>query len=190
VTGASLIIIGASWGGFDAVSRLLKRLSADLQAAVVVVLHRGPSPPEATLARSLQAWSALPTSEVEDKDEIVSGRVYVAPADYHLLVEDGHFELSIDAPVSFSRPSIDVLFTSAAHELGPRLVGVVLTGANSDGSEGLRRIKEHGGLTLVQEPRTAERPDMPAAAIATGAVDRVLTIDEIAEVLNEVGRAR
>jgi two-component system chemotaxis response regulator CheB len=156
----------------------------------VVALHRGAGGPAGALVRSLQPLCALPVTEVEDKDEIVAGRVYVAPADYHLLVEDGHFELSIDAPVAFSRPSIDVVFDTAAEAYGSRVIGVVLTGANADGSEGLRRIKERGGMTLVQDPGTAERRTMPEAAIATGAVDRVLPIEAVAAIINELGTRR
>ena len=187
---AEVVVIGGSWGGFDAVKRLLQALSDELGLAVVVTLHRGPGGPEGALVRALQPLCALPVAEADDKQEIEPGNVYVAPADYHLLLEEGHFELSIDAPVAFSRPSIDVVFDSAAEAYGARLVGVVLTGANSDGSEGLRRIKEQGGMTLVQDPATATRREMPEAAIATGAVDRVLPVEAIAAVINELGRKR
>jgi two-component system chemotaxis response regulator CheB len=188
--GVELIVVGGSWGGFDAVKRLLQELRAELDLAVVIALHRGTGGPDGTLVHSLQPLTSLPVTEVDDKDDLLPGRVYVAPADYHLLVEDGHFELSIDAPVAFSRPSIDVVFESAAEAYGPRLVAVVLTGANSDGSEGLRRVKEQGGMTLVQDPATAERRTMPDAAIATGAVDRVLPVEAIAAVINELGALR
>jgi two-component system chemotaxis response regulator CheB len=125
--------------------------------------------------------------EVDDKDELRRGTVYVAPADYHLMVERTHFELSVDAPVSYSRPSIDVLFESAADAFRDGVVGVLLTGANADGTEGLRRIRDFGGLTLVQDPETAERPEMPESAIRAGVVDRVVPIEGLASAL--VGRA-
>jgi two-component system chemotaxis response regulator CheB len=139
------------------------------------------------MRRFFETRCPLPVREVDDKDEIKPGHVYIAPADYHTLVEPGHFALSIDAPVMFSRPSIDVLFESAADSYGSELVAVVLTGANDDGSRGVRYVHERGGLTIVQDPATAERPEMPAAALATGLIDRVLPIEEITLVLNEVG---
>ena len=123
-------------------------------------------------------------TEAEDKEIIEAGHLYVAPADYHLLVEPGRFALSIDAPVHHSRPSIDVLFESAADAYGDRAAAVVLSGANEDGCRGLRHLKRRGGLTLVQDPSTAVRTEMPDAAIATGAVDEVLTLDAIAAALN------
>jgi two-component system, chemotaxis family, protein-glutamate methylesterase/glutaminase len=185
---ADIAVIGGSWGGFDVVKQLLGALSADLDLAVVIALHRGAGGPDGALVSALQALCALPVIEVDDKADVAAGRVHVAPADYHLFIEDGHFELSIDAPVGFSRPSIDVVFDSAAEAYGSRVVGVLLTGANADGAEGMRRIKARGGMTLVQEPRTAERAEMPEAAIATGAVDRVLPVEAIAALINELGR--
>jgi two-component system chemotaxis response regulator CheB len=179
-----MVVVGASWGGSEAVPRLLRGLSPDLAAPVVVVQHRGPGAPEGALLRLLTRTSALPVAEIEDKDEPSAGQVYVAPADYHVLVERGRLGLSLDAPVRFSRPSIDVLFESAAEAYGSELVAVVLTGANSDGAEGVQRVKEHGGTTLVQDPATAERREMPEAAIATGAADRVLAIEDIADAIN------
>ena len=126
--------------------------------------------------------------EVDDKLPIEPSRVYLAPPDYHLLVERGHFSLSIEAPVRFSRPSIDVLFESAADAYGGRLVAVVLTGSNDDGRRGLCRVKEAGGMVLVQDPATAERREMPDAAIATGLADEVLPIPALASKLNELGK--
>ena len=118
----------------------------------------------------------------------MAGRVYLAPRDYHLLVERGHFALSTEAPVYFARPSIDVLFESAADAYGEGVVGVVLTGANGDGARGLARIKAAGGLAVVQEPATARAPEMPSAAIEAADVDRVLPLPEIAAFLNGLGR--
>jgi two-component system chemotaxis response regulator CheB len=118
--------------------------------------------------------------DVEDKAPIVGGNIYVAPADYHLLVDHGQFSLSTEEAVLFSRPSIDVTFTSVADAYGPRAVGVVLTGANADGAQGLRRIFDRGGLAFVQRPETAESATMPAAAIRAVPGARALTIPEIA----------
>jgi two-component system chemotaxis response regulator CheB len=129
-------------------------------------------------------------SEVDDKDPIAPGSVYLAPPDYHLLVEPGHFALSIDEPVRLSRPSIDVLFESAADAYGERLVGVLLTGYGNDGTAGMAHVRRRGGLTVAQDPETAARPEMPASAIEAGAVDEVLAIEEIAGLLARVARQR
>jgi two-component system, chemotaxis family, protein-glutamate methylesterase/glutaminase len=182
-----LAVIGASWGGLHALGRLLAGLDSRCTLSIVIAQHRAVDSPDQVMRRFFEARCPLPASEVNDKDEIEPGHVYIAPADYHTLVEPGHFALSIDAPVMFSRPSIDVLFESAADSYGSELVAVVLTGANDDGSRGMRYVHERGGLTIVQDPSTAERPQMPAAALATGAIDRVLPIEEITLVLNEVG---
>ena len=173
-----LIAVGASWGGLHAVSQLLSALDPNLPAAVVVALHRAA---EATgLAEALQEHTQLVVTEAEDKDDLVRGHVYVAPSDYHLLVEsDGSLALSTDERVQFARPSIDVLFESAADAYRERCVGVVLTGLNEDGAAGLARIKELGGVAIVQDPRTAERGEMPTAAIAATTADVILPLDEI-----------
>jgi two-component system, chemotaxis family, protein-glutamate methylesterase/glutaminase len=182
-----LVVVGTSWGGLEAVGRVLADLDGRCCFALVVVQHRGADSPHSAMVRYLQARSALPVTEVDDKDPIQPGHVYVAPPDYHLLIEPGHFALSLEAPVRYSRPSIDVLFESAAESYGADVVGVVLTGANADGTEGLRAIKAHGGRTIVQDPTTAERSEMPAAAVAGGLADVVLTIEEIAVALNVIG---
>ena len=134
----------------------------------------------------LQDWTSLRVREVEDKSAITPGALHIAPADYHLLVEDGHFALSTDAPVNYSRPSIDVTFTSVADAFGDRAVGVILTGANADGARGLRRIADRGGLALVQLPATAESPLMPDAALHSVPEARVLTLAEIAATLGSL----
>ena len=123
--------------------------------------------------------------DADDKQWIKPGTVYFAPADYHLLVEKGEFSLSVDEAVHHSRPSIDVLFESAADAYGAALIGVILTGANDDGAAGARRIKSRGGLVVAQDPKTAEAPAMPAAAIAAGAVDQILPLDQIGPFLVE-----
>jgi two-component system chemotaxis response regulator CheB len=123
---------------------------------------------------------------VEDKMPIEHGTVYVAPPDYHTLVEQGFFSLSTEAPVRYSRPSIDVAFGTAADSYGHRTVGVVLTGANSDGAEGLRLISDRGGLAVVQDPETAESPTMPRAAARAVPRARVMPLEEIIRFVGEL----
>ena len=172
-----------------ALERLLRQVDAECRLAVAIAQHRAPDRSGTILVDFLQRASALPVVEADDKQEIEPGTVYVAPADYHLFVEPGHFALSIDAPVQQSRPSIDVLFESAADAYGEEVVAVILTGANDDGAHGIKQVKERGGMTLAQDPATAERREMPDAAIATGAVDQMLTVEQIGAVLNEAGHA-
>jgi len=174
-----MIAIGASWGGLQAVSTLLFGLSADVDAAIVVAQHRGPTSSGGGLEALLQRHAGRPVSEPHDKDTIERGHVYLAPADYHLLVEDGHFALSIDSRVQYARPSIDVLFESVAEAYRERAIGIVLTGANEDGAAGLAAIKERGGVAVVQDPATAERRTMPDAALAATGADAVLPLAEI-----------
>ena len=181
--------VGASWGGLEALGRLVSGLSPHFGAAVVVVQHRGPSTPEGAMRRYLAERCALPVIDVEDKQPVDRGAVYLGPPDYHLLVDDGALSLSLDAPVSYSRPSVDVLFETAADSYGRELVAVVLTGANSDGSRGVLSVEAAGGRVLVQDPDEAERPEMPAAAIATGAVHEVLDLVGLARRLNEMDRS-
>jgi two-component system chemotaxis response regulator CheB len=138
------------------------------------------------LGTLLQERTPLTVCEVEDKQPILPGFLFIAPPDYHLLVERGHFSLSTDEPVRYSRPSIDVAFTSAADAYGRHAVGVVLTGANADGAEGLRAISNQGGLAIVQTPSTAESPTMPQAALEAVPTAQVLPIPAIAEVLTRL----
>ena len=148
-------------------------------ASVVVGQHRGPTGGE-RLAPLLQRNTRLPVREAEDKDRLIPGTIYLAPPDYHTLIEeDGSIALSTEAHVRHARPSIDVLFRSAAEAYRERCVGVVLTGANEDGAEGLALIKQLGGVAVVQDPRTAERREMPAAAIEATHADVVLPLEEI-----------
>jgi two-component system chemotaxis response regulator CheB len=174
-----LIVIGASWGGLNAVGEILAALPAELGCAVVVAQHRRGDTPEGGLAGLLALRTRLPVADVEDKSPIQSGRVYLAPPDYHLLIEEGYFALSVDERVNYARPSIDVLFQSAADAYGERVVGVILTGSNQDGAAGLARIKARGGVAVVQDPRSAERHEMPAAALAATHADAVLPLAEI-----------
>jgi two-component system, chemotaxis family, protein-glutamate methylesterase/glutaminase len=181
-----LIAVGASWGGLDAVSTLLEGLADDVAATIVVVQHRGPESQRGLLELLLQEHVERRVSEPDDKQPIEPGRVYVAPSDYHLLVENGHFALSVEERVNYARPSIDVFFQAVADAYGDRAIGVVLTGANDDGAAGLAAIKARGGVAIVQDPGTAARRTMPEAAIAATVADAVLPLEEIAGFLSEL----
>jgi two-component system chemotaxis response regulator CheB len=177
-----LIVIGASLGGLRALEVLLAGLQDGLPAAIAIVQHRYRFA-NGDLISFLQRHSSLPIMEAEDKLAIRVGQAYLAPADYHLLVEPGHFALSTEAPVSYARPSIDALFESAANAYKNGVVGVVLTGASQDGSRGLAKIKAQGGLAIVQEPTTAESRTMPDAAIAAVPDAQILPLSAIAPFL-------
>jgi two-component system chemotaxis response regulator CheB len=184
-----LIVMGCSLGGMHALETILKAIPHDFPVPIAVVQHRYRTSNEG-LPAFLRRNSALPVSDVEDKQWIKPGQVYLAPANYHLLVEKGEFSLSVDEVVTWSRPSIDVLFDSAAEAYGERLVGVVLTGSNNDGARGAGNIKMRGGFVVAQDPATAEAPAMPAAAIAACRVDRVLPLERIGAFLVELCMAR
>jgi two-component system chemotaxis response regulator CheB len=183
MTDYELIAVGASWGGLHAVGRFLETLPPELDVPIAIAQHRGPESSRIDLPALLETNAARPIRDVTDKDPIEPGVVYFAPPDYHLLVERGHFALSTDARVNFARPSVDVLFESAADVYGPAAIGIILTGANEDGAAGLARIKQAGGVAIVQDPRTAERSRMPEAALAATTADVVLPLDEIAPFL-------
>jgi two-component system chemotaxis response regulator CheB len=174
-----LIVIGASWGGLHAAGEILAALPPDTDATVVIAQHRRADIVEGGLAGLLRHRAQLPVADVEDKAPIEGGRVYLAPPDYHLLIQEGYFSLSKEEHVHHARPSIDVLFESAADAYRERVIGVILTGANADGAKGLAEIKRRGGVAVVQDPGTAERREMPAAALALTAADAVLPLSEI-----------
>ena len=180
-----IVVVGTSTGGLDALQVLLRGLVESFPWALIVVQHRGKES-NSGLCDYLRKSSRLPVGEPEDKEPIAQGRVYLAPRDYHLLIEKGSFALSTEAPVYFARPSIDVLFESAADSYGQNVVGIILTGANGDGALGLAKIKAAGGLTIVQEPATARAPEMPKAAVAATTIDRILPLQEIAPFLNSL----
>ena len=182
----SLVLIGGSWGGVKAAGAVLAGLEPNFDAAVVAVFHRQVGRDEDALGRSLARASALPVRDADDKDELEPGRVLVAPAGYHLLVEPGSLALSVEGPVHFSRPSIDVAFASAAESYGRGVVGVVLTGANEDGAQGLAEIERRGGGAIVQDPATAERREMPDAAIAATRRATVAAPEDIGRLLLEL----
>jgi two-component system chemotaxis response regulator CheB len=183
----SIVVVGTSWGGLNALRELVGNLPATFRTPCVLIQHRHRQSDHFLLSTFLQERTRLAVTEVEDKMPIEPGTLFVAPADYHLLVDRGFFTLSTDAPVRYSRPSIDVTFYSAADAYGDGTIGVVLTGANSDGSRGLRRIFDRGGVALVQDPSTAESPTMPASAIRCVPAARVQPIPQIAATLASLG---
>jgi two-component system chemotaxis response regulator CheB len=174
-----LIVVGGSWGGMQALGSVLEALPARYELPIAVALHRPVGGGDELLERILARSTTLAVVPAQDKEPLLPGHVYVAPPDYHLIVEPGHLALSTDEVVQFARPSIDVLFESAAASYGPRAVGVLLTGVNEDGAAGLERIAAAGGFTVAEDPVTAERGEMPAAAVARGAARRVLQLERI-----------
>ena len=185
-----VVVIGVSAGGIAALGQLLPRLPADFPLPLVVVQHIHPSGGD-YLPSSLDGRCALAVKQADEKEALRPGTVYLAPANYHLLIEaDATLSLSLEGPVRYARPSADVLFDSAVEAFGGRVVGVVLTGANDDGAAGLKRIKEAGGAALVQQPESAECDAMPRAALeATPVVDGVLDLEGLAERLVELASA-
>ena len=179
-----LIVIGGSLGGMYACEKILCALPHDFETPIAIALHRHKKSNE-SLPEFFRRSCKVRVMDADDKQWIERSTIYLAPADYHLLVEKGELNLSVDEVVQHSRPSIDVLFESAADAYGPALIGVILTGANDDGASGVRRIKSRGGLVVAQDPKTAEAPSMPEAAIATGAVDQILPLDQIGPFLVE-----
>ena len=173
------IVVGASAGGIEAFVHIFSKLPALFSLPIIFVQHLHKDQ-DSTLARFYNDRTLLKVEEAEEKEQIQAGHIYIAPPDYHLLIErDETFSLSVDEKVNYSRPSIDVLFDSAADVYGAELVGVLLTGANHDGARGLQRIKEHGGLTLVEDPATAKFPQMPRSALACTDVDYIFSLDEL-----------
>lgn len=182
-------MMGTSWGGLSALSTVISALPSTFALPVVAVQHRSPDA-AGFLAELLQSRTKLCVVEVDDKRPIAAGYVYVAPPNYHLLVDRGFFSLTTDAPVRYSRPSIDVTFGSVADEYGRGAVGIVLTGANEDGALGLKRIADRGGHAIVQDPETAEGPTMPRAALRLVPRARVLPLERIASHLVTIAPPR
>lgn len=182
------VVIGTSAGGLFALSTILTALPADFSLPVMVVQHR--SREERTLLEEVLTQKCqIKIRQAEEKEKIEGGAVYFAPPDYHLLIEGNRtFSLSCEERVNYSRPSIDVLFETAAMVYQKKLLGVILTGANHDGAAGMALIKKYGGLTIAQSPATAQFPTMPEAAIATGAIQQVLALHEITALLLHLGK--
>lgn len=182
------IVIGVSAGGLAALSGILGRLPPGFPLPVIVNQHR--SKDERTLLEQiLQAKCVIRIRQAEEKESIRGGVVYFAPADYHLLIEkDRSFSLTCEEPVNFSRPSIDLLFETASEAYSDKLIGVILTGSNSDGAAGIRAIRQRGGLTIAQDPAKAVFPEMPRAAIDTGSVQHILDPAEITDFLMKMAK--
>lgn len=178
--GYKMIVIGGSAGSLNVILKIVAELPLHTGAAFVIVIHRR-NDSESVLDELIASRTMLAVKEIEDKDEITSDTIFIAPPDYHLLLEDKKgFSLDSSEKVNFSRPSIDVFFESAAEVFGPQCIGVLLSGANADGALGLKKIQEKGGFTIIQDPESAEVPYMPQQAIAIKAGSVVLTPDHIA----------
>jgi two-component system chemotaxis response regulator CheB len=183
-------VIGVSAGGMHALKMILPSLPANFPLSIAIVQHRN-AQSDGCLAKILSDVSSITIKEAEDKERLLPCVAYLAPADYHLLIEpDRSFSLSVDEKVNFSRPSIDLLFESAADAFAEKLIGIILTGANSDGAEGLRTLKRRGGLAIVQDPKTAEAPCMPGAALRATQVDYIANLEQIGRLLRELGQRK
>jgi len=180
------IVIGASWGGIQALECLLSDLSSPFQLPILVVLHQERTA-RGGVIEVLNHHSRIPVQEAEEKQPVLPSVVYLAPPNYHLLVEaDQTLSLCISPKVNYCRPSIDVLFESAADVYGAHLLGIILTGANDDGARGTKYIKEQGGKIIVQSPEEAEMPTMPESALKITTADFVLSLKLMARKLNEL----
>ena len=176
----AIAVMGASWGGLAAVTSIVSRLPRGFSIPLAIVQHRSRHADD-LLASLLQDATDLRVIDVEDKEPIVPGTVYIAPANYHMMVERGHFSLTTDPLVRFSRPSIDVTFMSAADAYPDAILAIVLTGANDDGSTGLRYVVKRGGKAIVQDPDTAESKTMPLAALGAVPNAEIVSLEKIPE---------
>jgi two-component system chemotaxis response regulator CheB len=184
------IVIGASYGGLEAIKLILNELPANFETPVIIVLHIGNNNIN-TFLSMLNKGEKLKVKEAEEKEAIKAGTIYFAPPNYHLQVDDEFsFSLSTAEKVNFSRPSIDVLFETAAWAFKNEILGILLTGSNSDGAEGLKTIKEFGGITIVENPETAFAKTMPLSAIKKSNPDFILHLDEIAKKMVELTTPR
>lgn len=182
----SAVVIGVSAGGMNALGAILPRLPANFPLPIIIVQHISPRS-DTFMIRHFNSLSKITVKEADEKESIKPGFAYFAPPNYHLLIEEDHtFSLSIEGRVNYSRPSIDVLFESALDAYCTKLIGIILTGANNDGSRGLKKIKDCGGLVIVQDPKTAEVPTMPEAALKISKIDHVLKLEEIAPFLIKI----
>ena len=180
------IVIGVSSGGMNAMKIIFSLLPKEFSIPIIIVQHVG-SRSENMWIKFLKDKSNIELKEADEKEKIEKGKIYIAPANYHLLIERNKtFTLTIDERVNYARPSIDVLFETAAEAYKNELIGIVLTGSNNDGTKGIQRIKECGGLTIVQDPDTAESYYMPASAIASFLPDHILPLEKIVKLLIEI----
>ncbi len=183
------VVIGVSAGGMNVLGKILPALPADFPVPLIIVQHVSPHS-DNYMIRYFDQQSQLTVKEADEKETIRPGHVYFAPPNYHLLIEnDFTFSLSVEERVNFSRPSIDVLFETAADVWCPNMIGIILTGANNDGSKGLQKVKKCGGFTIVQDPGEAEAAAMPVAAIHLTGPDRILKSTEIAPLLIRMMKA-
>lgn len=188
LTSYAAIVVGGSSGGIEALTTLLPALPSTLRASVLVVMHM-PRGPRSRLVEVFTRHCVLPLQEAQDQDPILPGRVYFSPPDYHLLLDQGpRVALSVDAPVHYSRPAIDVLFESAADFYGEQLVGILLSGASEDGARGMQAIHAAGGLAVVQDPTSAPVSTMPLAALARVNADHVLSPAGIGTLIADLHR--
>jgi two-component system, chemotaxis family, protein-glutamate methylesterase/glutaminase len=184
------VVMGLSAGGMNALKAFIPALPGSFPLPVAIAQHNSESS-NGFLADYLDRIGALTVKEAEDKEPLHPGHAYLAPAGYHLLIEDDQtFSLSVDPRVNYCCPSIDVLFESAADAFGASLIGIVLTGANGDGSRGLKAIKARGGAAIVQDPKTAESRYMPQAAFTATAVDHVVVLEQLAPLLMQLSELR
>ena len=184
------VVIGVSTGGLKVIKAILSVLLSEFALSIIIVMHRHKET-DGYLERSLNDECKMQVKQADEKEEIKAGIVYVAPPNYHLLIEDdGTFSMSVEGPVNYARPSVDVVFESAAEVYGEGLIGVILTGANKDGSRGLKMIKKSGGLTIVQTPETSEAAEMPKSAMEAVKPDYVLPLIEIGRLLRKLESER
>jgi two-component system chemotaxis response regulator CheB len=182
------IVIGSSAGGLQALKTIFSLFREDFSIPIIVVQHISPYS-DNYITTYLNRICKVNFKEANEKEVIESGTIYFAPPNFHLLIEDNFtFSLSTEERVNFARPSIDILFETAAFVYGKNLVGIVLTGANNDGSAGLRKIKEFGGITIVQDPKTAEVDTMPSCAIKESKIDYILSLKEISKLLMKLDK--
>ena len=182
------IVIGVSSGGMNVMKIMFSLLPKDFNIPIIIVQHVSPHSDNQWI-KLLNEKSNLHIKEADEKEKIEKGNVYIAPPNYHLLIEkDKTFSLTIDERVNFARPSIDVLFESAAEVYKNKLIGIVLTGSNNDGTIGIKRIQECGGLTIIQNPETAESAYMPKSAIVAIQPDYILSIEEIIKLLIKIDK--
>lgn len=180
------IVIGTSAGGMEALKTILSHIKNDFKLPIIIVQHVSPYSPN-YLPEFLKKFTALKVKEADEKEKIKGGYIYIAPSNYHTLIElDETLSFTVEPRVSYARPSIDVLFESAAYCYGKKLIGIVLTGGNHDGTNGLKLIKELGGYTIVQNPKYSEVDSMPCSAIENCKIDFIGKLKDISEKLNEL----
>jgi len=181
------VIIGGSAGSLTVLFDVLPTLDPHLKTSIILVLHRKNSG-DSSLSELLSSKTVLPVKEIDDKDPVLSGNIYLAPADYHVLIEKNYFfSLDVSEKINFSRPSLDVTFESAAEAFGTSLTAILLSGSNNDGTAGLKAVQEAGGMIIVQKPETANMAYMPQHAINNMSVDHILDPKEISRFINSLG---